>query len=130
MTARPNGYADAGDMGLEEEVDAALTALNLHDYSNLGPEATQAFLGDVYKALKPGGVFVVIDHEGSAGNDNSALHRMELSAAKAALGDAGFVIEATSDLLDNPADDHTLHMRDESLGRNTDRFLILARRPE
>ena len=123
-------YADVGDMGLEEEVDAALTALNLHDYSNRGPEATQAFLGEIYTALRPGGVFIVIDHEGSAGNDNSALHRMEVSSAKAMLEDAGFIVEATSDILDNPADDHSLHMQDESLERNTDRFLIRARRPE
>ena len=117
-------------MGLDAEADAALTALNLHDYASRGTDALQAFLTDIYAALRPGGVFIVIDHEGSAGNDNSALHRMELSAARAALEEAGFVVEAASDILDNPDDDHSLHMRDESLGRNTDRFLIRARKPE
>ena len=88
------------------------------------------FLSDAFKALRPGGVFGVIDHEGSAGQDNSALHRIELAVAKEALESVGFVVEAVSDLLNNPADDHTLNIRDESLQRNTDRFLIRARKPE
>ena len=87
------------------------------------------FLKDIYKALKPGGVFGVIDHEGSAGIDNAALHRIETSVAKAALEQAGFIVEAESDVLDNPADDHTLRIRDASLNRNTDRFVIRARKP-
>jgi len=123
-------FADFGSMGLDSEVDAALTALNFHDLHNRGAEAVALFLGDVYKALKPGGVFAVIDHEGSAGQDNKSLHRIETAVAAAALEQAGFVVEAVSDVLDNPADDHSLHMRDESLQRNTDRFLIRARKPE
>jgi predicted methyltransferase len=123
-------FADFGSMGLDGEVDAALTALNFHDLHNRGAEAVALFLGDVYKALKPGGVFAVIDHEGSAGQDNKSLHRIESAAAAAALEQAGFVVEGVSDILDNPADDHSLHMRDESLQRNTDRFLIRARKPE
>jgi predicted methyltransferase len=123
-------FADFGSMGLDGEADAALTALNFHDIHNRGAEAVALFLGDVYKALKPGGVFAVIDHEGSAGQDNKSLHRIESAVAAAALEQAGFVVEAVSDILDNPADDHSLHMRDESLQRNTDRFLIRARKPE
>jgi predicted methyltransferase len=123
-------FADVGSLSLGTPVDAAITALNLHDLNNRGSEATQAFLGDVLRALKPGGVFGVIDHEGVAGQDNKALHRMEVSAAVAALESAGFVVEEVSDLLNNPADDHTLAIRDPSLGRNTDRFLIKARKPD
>ena len=88
------------------------------------------FLGGIFKALKPGGVFGVTDHEGSAGLDNASLHRIELATAKEALENAGFIVEATSDVLHNPADDHTLRYDDESLARNTDRFLIRARKPE
>ena len=123
-------FADVGSLTLDAPVDAAITALNLHDLNNRGGEATQAFLGDVLRALKPGGVFGVIDHEGVAGQDNKALHRMELSAAVEALETAGFEVEEVSVLLNNPADDHTLAIRDPSLGRNTDRFLIKARKPK
>lgn len=123
-------FADFGSVGLDAEVDAALTALNLHDLQNRGDEAGQLFLGTAFKALKPGGVFAVIDHEGSAGQDNAGLHRIELAVAKKALENAGFVVEAVSDILHNPADDHTLNIRDEALHRNTDRFVIRARKPE
>lgn len=123
-------FADIGSLGLDGEVDAAFTALNLHDMYNRGAENGQAYLADAFKALKPGGVFGVIDHEGSAGQDNGELHRIEVAVAKEGLEAVGFVVEAVSDVLDNPADDHTLHMRDESLERNTDRFLIRARKPE
>ena len=123
-------FADFGSLNLDAEVDAAITALNLHDFQNRGDKAVQLFLSDVIKALKPGGVFAVIDHEGDAGADNKSLHRIDVASAKESLVKAGFIVEAVSDILDNPADDHTLHMRDESLGRNTDRFLIRARKPE
>lgn len=122
-------FADFGSLGLDTEVNAALTALNLHDLQNRSADAGQLFLSDIFKALKPGGVFAVIDHEGSAGQDNRALHRLELAVAKNALQQAGFVVEAVSNVLDNPADDHTLSIRDASLQRNTDRFLIRARKP-
>jgi len=123
-------YADFGNLGLDAEVDAALTALNLHDLQNRSDEAGQLFLGSAFKALKPGGVFCVIDHEGSAGQDNAALHRIEVTVATNALEKAGFVVEEVAEILNNPADDHTLHMRDESLQRNTDRFVIRARKPD
>ena len=42
---------------------------------------------------------------------------------------AGFEIEAESDMLMNPADDHTLNVRDGSLGHATDRMLFRARKP-
>lgn len=123
-------FAEVGGLDVGKEVDAAITALNLHDINNRGPEAVELFLGDVLKALKPGGVFGVIDHEGIEGQDNGALHRMEAAAAVEALETAGFVVEEVSNVLDNPADDHSLPQWHESLGRNTDRFLIRARKPE
>jgi predicted methyltransferase len=123
-------FAEVGGLDVGKEVDAAITALNLHDLNNRGAEAVQLFLSDVMKALKPGGVFGVIDHEGVEGQDNQALHRMEVSAAVAALETAGFVVEEVSVVLDNPADDHTLEIWNETLERNTDRFLIRARKPE
>ena len=121
-------FAAYGNFQLDAQVDAALTGLNLHDFQNRSAEEAQVFLSGIFKALKPGGVLGVIDHEGSAGLDNASLHRLELTTAKKALETAGFIIEATSDVLDNPADDHTLIYKDESLGRNTDRFLIRARK--
>ena len=41
----------------------------------------------------------------------------------------GFEIVEDSDLLDTSADDHSLYIMAPELGRNTDRFLFLVRRP-
>lgn len=109
--------------------DAAITALNMHDlYNGQGGEAAAvAFARGVYDALKPGGVFGVIDHVGIAGQNNAQFHRMQVAQAKDVLTKAGFVIEAESSILANPADDHTKGVRD--MAGHTDQFLIRARKP-
>jgi predicted methyltransferase len=109
--------------------DAAITALNMHDlYNGQNGEATAvAFAKGVFDALKPGGVFGVIDHAGIAGQNNAQFHRMQAAQAKDVLTKAGFVVEAESNILANPADDHTKGVRD--LAGHTDQFLIRARKP-
>ena len=120
-----------GDIaGIDGQVDVAITNNNLHDMYNRGGEAAaMPMIQGVYAALKPGGVFGVMDHVGLAGQDNAQLHRMDIEAARAMLVKAGFTIEAESQLLRNPADDHTRGMNDASLDGNSDRFLIKARKP-
>jgi predicted methyltransferase len=122
-----------GDVaGIDGKIDVALTNQNLHDiYNNGGEAGALGLLKSVYTALKPGGVFGVIDHQGATHNDelNKQNHRMEASVAKDLLQKAGFTIEAESDLLHNPADDHMHGTMDESLHGNSDRFLIKARKP-
>jgi hypothetical protein len=114
--------------GVVAQADAAITALNLHDlYNGQNGEATAvAFAKGVYDALKPGGVFGVIDHVGIAGQDNAGFHRLQVAQARDVLTKAGFTIEAESNILANPADDHTKGVRD--MARHTDQFLIRARK--
>ena len=122
-------HGDLADSDLGEEVDVAITSMNYHDvYNNGGDEAGVAFLEGVYGVLKPGGVLGIIDHVGVAGQDNAAFHRVEVDAVRRTLEAAGFTVEEESDLLANPADDHTLNIRDESLDRS-DKMLIKARKP-
>jgi len=123
-------HGEIGDAKINGTVDAALTALNMHDiYGQGGEAAAVALAKSVYDALKPGGVFGVIDHVGVAGQDNKAFHRIELQQAKDVLTKAGFKIEAESDILKNPADDHTKRVFDPAVARHTDQFLIRARKP-
>jgi predicted methyltransferase len=113
-----------------KNADAAITALNLHDVYNMQGEAgAVAFAKSVFDALKPGGVFGVIDHAGSAGQDNKAFHRIPIEQAREVLTKAGFKIEAESKILANPADDHTKPVRDPSVAGHTDQFIIRARKP-
>jgi predicted methyltransferase len=110
--------------------DAAVTALNFHDaYNFRGEEGAQAFLKDIYNVLKPGGIAAIIDHEGAEGNDNQALHRLPPAIARDQITKAGFEIVSESDVLDNPEDDHSLEVRDTTLGRATDQFFFVVRKP-
>jgi predicted methyltransferase len=117
---------EIGDTGITPgSLDAAITSMNFHDvYNGRGPEAAVAFLVAVRDLLKPGGVLGVIDHAGNAGADNEALHRIEVSLVEATATAAGFEIDAKSDLLRNPGDDHTRNVFDEGVRGNTDRFLL------
>lgn len=124
-------HGEIAAAGIEGEVDVAITNQNLHDMYNGGGEAAaMPLIEAVFAALKPGGVFGVMDHVGVAGQPNADLHRLEVAAARNLLTAAGFEIEAESDILANPADDHTKGPGDDSLGGNSDRFLIKARKPD
>lgn len=122
-------FADMADIQ-PGVADAAVTALNFHDAFNFrGEEGAQAFLKDIYNVLKPGGVAVIIDHEGNEGADNANLHRIPVSTTREQIRKAGFEIVRETDILDNPADDHTLPTSDPSLERATDQFMFIVRRP-
>jgi predicted methyltransferase len=121
---------DPEDMPFDGSIDFALWGLNLHDeYHNRGESSALAFLGHIRRALKPGGILALSDHVGLPGNDNKALHRIDPALARKLIERAGFVIEATSDLLANPDDDHGRIIYDDDLRYRTDQFLIRARKP-
>ncbi|MDJ0813350.1 MAG: hypothetical protein QNJ23_06460 [Woeseiaceae bacterium] len=112
-------------------VDVAFTAQNFHDvYNRRGKEAAAEFLAAVFDLLKPGGAFGLIDHVGDAGADNLSLHRIEPALVEEVAGEVGFIIEAGSDLLANPDDDHTLSVFDPEMRGATDRFILRLRKPE
>jgi predicted methyltransferase len=112
-------------------LDAAFTALNFHDiYDGSGEEAALGFLVLVAKKLKPGGVLGLIDHVGISGQDNKKLHRIEKSLVEAVIEKSPLVLEAESDVLANPADDHTQGVFAPGLRGQTDRFLFRLRKPE
>jgi predicted methyltransferase len=111
--------------------DAAFTALNLHDiYNRYGEESAVGTMKLIYSALKPGGVFGVIDHSGLAGNDNSALHRMQKEDAIRVAKAAGFVVEGDSGLLHDHGDDMSQGVFAEGVRGHTHRFLLKLRKPE
>jgi predicted methyltransferase len=122
---------EMSDLGLEPgSVEVAITSLNYHDiYNGSGPAAAEGFLKTTLGLLKPGGAFAIIDHEGVAGADNATLHRIPKSIVVDQARAAGFEIAADSDLLANPADDHTLGVFDPALRGHTDRFLLVLRKP-
>lgn len=91
------------------------------------------WLKNLYAAMKPGAVVGIIDHVASPGGDTRAtvdkLHRIDPAVIRKDFERAGFVLEAESDLLRNPADDHTLLVFDEKIRGKTDRAMFRFRKP-
>ncbi len=119
------------DLGLDGELDLAFWGNNFHDYHyNEEGEATALeILFSIKKTLKPGGILGITDHVGTADHDNRKLHRIEPDIIRTALQQAGFIIEAESDLFANPDDDHSLEVYDKKIYLKTERVLIRARKP-
>ncbi|UCG72531.1 MAG: class I SAM-dependent methyltransferase [Chromatiales bacterium] len=124
------------DAGLEEgtvpadSVDVALTALNFHDtVDRFGEEAGVAQLNQIYAALKPGGVLILIDHSGKAGEDNKKLHRIEEAAVEALVRQTPFQMEEEGGMLRHPEDDQTAMVFGKDIRGKTDRFVLKLRKP-
>jgi predicted methyltransferase len=122
---------ELSDTGLTPgSVDFAITALNFHDiYNGRGPSAAAGFLASVFELLKPGGVLGIVDHVGASGNDNEKLHRIDPALVVATIEASAFALEATSDVLKNPADDHAAGVFSPDIRGQTDRFVLLLRKP-
>ena len=122
---------EVDNTGLEPgTLDAALTALNLHDRHNFGrgDEDVIEMLAAVKDLLKPGGVLGIIDHYGDPDKNNTALHRLNVEAALPLIESAGFVVKS-SDLLRNSEDDHSIIVFDPALRGKTDRLLFKLTKP-
>ena len=91
-----------------------------------------AWLKVIYAAMKPGGTVGIIDHVANPGDTRATvekLHRIDPETVKADFKRAGFQLVATSDMLRNPADDHSLLVFDPAIRGKTDRFVFKFRKP-
>ena len=87
----------------------------------------------VFAALKPGGLYVILDHQAADGAGigvAGTLHRIEAAELRRQVEAAGFVFEGETDAVRVPSDDHTLSVFDESIRGRTDRFVYRFRKPE
>ena len=92
-----------------------------------------AWLKQLYAAMKPGAIVGIVDHAANPGGDTrevvEKLHRIDPAVVRADFERAGFVLEAESDLLRNPADDRTTNVFDDKIRGKTDRFVFKFRKP-
>jgi len=121
-------------IALPNGLDEVFIRQNYHDLHDkfMGPADVAAFNRNVYAALKPGGVFVVLDHAAAAGSglrDTDTLHRIDPAAVKAEVLAAGFVLDGESTVLANPADDHAKMVFDPAIRGHTDQFMLRFRKP-
>ena len=96
------------DISEAGSADMVLTFRNVHNwYMRNGDEGIDNAFGAFFKALKPGGVLGVVEHELPESADDEAMKKsgyMKRSYVVAAAEKAGFVLEASSDVNANPMD--------------------------
>ena len=117
-----------------EKLDLVFTAQNYHDMHDkfMGPADLSVVNRQIFKALKPGGVYLVLDHVAEAGSglrDTETLHRIDPEAVKREVTAAGFIFEGESRVLRDPADRHAVSVFDPSIRGKTDQFIYKFRKP-
>jgi predicted methyltransferase len=127
-------FQPASQFSIPVKADVVWTSQNYHDYPDpfMGPTDPNLLNAGVFAALKPGGVFIVVDHVAEAGSglrDTNTLHRIDPAMVKAQVPTAGFVFDAESDVLRNPTDDHKLKVFDKKIRGHTDQFVFRYRKP-
>ena len=86
----------------------------------------------IFNALRPGGVFLVIDHSAEEGTGDSVVgdyHRIDEAFVREEIETAGFYLVGESGILSNPEDPRTISVFDASIRGSTDRFALLYRKP-
>lgn len=136
--ARPNvvvTVAEPGTIPAPEPVDLVWTTLNYHDFKNVKVgegDGAAAVNAAAFRALKPGGIYLVVDHDTAAGagaSQTSTLHRIESAQVRREVESAGFRLDAESDLLRHPADDHSTRVTETGIRGKTDQFVLRFRKP-
>ena len=119
---------------LPSGLDVVFIRQNYHDLYDkfMGPANVPQFNKNVFAALKSGGVYIILDHAAAAGSglrDTDTIHRIDEDRVKADMKAAGFLLDGESNVLANPADDHTKMVFDPAIRGKTDQFLLRFKKP-
>ncbi len=114
-------------------LDAVFDVLFYHDTVWIGTDRAK-MNKRIFDALKPGGIYVVIDHFGRSGTgttETKTLHRIEESVVLAEITAGGFTFLRSSEFLRNSADTRDWNDSPTAAGdrRGTsDRFVLAFRK--
>jgi predicted methyltransferase len=127
-----------GTVSFPKPLDLAWVTQKYHDLKipKYGPGGqavdTVAFDREVYAALKPGGIFFILDHQGPAGltpTDIAKMHRINRDQVVKEVTSVGFKLAAEGNFLRNPADDHSKPIFDPSIRGHTDQYALKFVKP-
>ena len=120
-------------LNLPVKADLVWTSQNYHDVHIFGgANGTAQVNKAVFDALKPGGLYIVLDHAGATGQDDATmakLHRIDRALVVKEVTAAGFVLDGESSTLNNPADPHTIAIFDPAIRGKTDQFVLRFKKP-
>jgi predicted methyltransferase len=132
--AHPNTsyeLVDYNEMTLPQNVDIVYNVLFYHDLPLNGVDAA-ALNRKIFDALKPGGVFFIVDHNAEAGSgtrDVETLHRIDPAVIREEVLAAGFVLAEESDLLANKDDDLSKMVFTDGTRGHTDQSIFKFVKP-
>ncbi|WP_374471311.1 class I SAM-dependent methyltransferase [Phenylobacterium sp.] len=121
-------------LDLPDGLDLVFTVQNYHDF-HLTPfpkDTAQTVNAEVFKSLKPGGVYLIADHSAVAGAPLEvamSLHRIDPAIVRREVEAAGFRYEGEIPLLRDAADDRTVNVFDPKIRGKTDQFVMKFRKP-
>ena len=120
-------------MTFDRPLDVVFMGEEYHDFAiprfNVDVAAMNAA---VVAALKPGGLYVILDHQAADGAGISVagtLHRIEAAELRRQVESAGFIFDGETDAVRVPGDDHSLSVFDAAIRGRTDRFVYRFRKP-
>jgi predicted methyltransferase len=117
-----------------KNLDAVFSVLIYHDTVWLGTDRDKMNAA-IFNALKPGGIYAIIDHSGRTGSGTSetqTFHRIEESALRAEVERAGFKFASDAQFLRNPADTRDWNdspMAAQDRRGTSDRFVLKFVKP-
>ena len=122
-------------MDLPDGMDLVLTVQNYHDL-HLKPFAADTASRvntEVFKSLKPGGIYLIVDHTALPGSGLEAadkIHRIDPAIVRKEVEAAGFKLESESAMLAAPADPKTANVFSPAIRGKTDQFVMKFRKPK
>jgi len=124
----------AAKLTAPQPVDVVFTSQNYHDYPDkfMGPTDPKLLNAAVFGALKPGGLYVIVDHSAEVGSglrDTDTVHRIDETTVKQQVLAAGFEFVGEIDVLRNKADDRKTNVFDPKIRGRTDQFVYKFRKP-
>jgi predicted methyltransferase len=124
------------DLG-ENNLDAAMIIMSYHDLYHTAdgwPAIDRAdFMGQIVRALKPGGRFLIVDHDAAPGTGKDSaqkLHRIEESFVRKDVESHGLKYAGKSDALHRDGDDYGVIVFDPEVRGKTDRFVLVFEKPK
>jgi predicted methyltransferase len=135
VAAHPNSQyqlVDYNTVELPQKVDEVFMVLYYHDLF-INKIDTASLDTRIFNALKPGGTFLVVDHNarpGSGTTDTPKLHRIDPAVIRSEVTAAGFKLVEESHLLAHASDDHTQIVFSPALRGLTDQTVFVFRKPK
>ncbi len=134
VAAHPNAQyqlVNYNDIQLPQHLDVIYMVMYYHDLS-INHIDVAKLNEKIFKALKPGGVYFIVDHNaapGSGRRDTNKLHRIDPATIESEVKAAGFRLIVESNLLARPSDDHTQIVFAPGLRGLTDQTVFTFEKP-